>query len=141
MGDGNTSLAPQSIPTKQQDWPEFKVRLDWNAGVYDAPRKTPEGPEDGTYFTNNTFLRLFWQPQATIGKYWGIVPLNLSGWTRTADSDPKYSKTTFRIFAGPAFYARLIDDETWRLQLNDSPNIFYGHDLNEPAAKRPRKTS
>jgi hypothetical protein len=60
---------------------------------------------------------------------------NLSLWLRTTDSNSQYSKTVLRPFIGPLFYGRLIDNEKWRLQFNESPNIFWSHDLNSPTAK------
>ncbi len=121
-------------PNVKPAWNSFKLQLDENAGVYNLPRKTPAGEEDGWYFTNNAFLRLYYQPQATMKKDYGVLG-DISLWLRTTDLKDETTKTMARFFAGPIAYYRPIENDTFRLQLNENPNIFWGHDLNSPEPK------
>lgn len=117
---GNTSSA---------GWSAFKFQIDENTGFYEDSKTSDN------IFTNNTFLRFFWQPKPLLNKNIGFIPLNISAWFRTTDSDPDKSKTIARIFGGPTAYVRLVDNDAVRLQITESPNIFWGKDLNEPPAK------
>lgn len=131
MGAPETIPPPQSVKTAP---PVLKLRVDDNAGIYDRPRKTPEGAEDGWFFTNNFYTRLFYQPSSLLGKRAGLFA-NLSMWIRTTDSDPTYSKSVMRFFAGPIFYVRPVDNNHVMIQTIYSPNFFAGFDLNQPETK------
>lgn len=124
----------KATPAAVQPQPDFKLLVDENIGIHDAERKTATGPESGWYGTNNVFLRLFYQPSYLMSGRFRTM-FNASAWLRTADLDPDYSKSVLRIFGGPLFTLKLVDNPDYRLQLTESPNVFKGTDVNEPEAK------
>lgn len=123
------SPAPASPP-----WNEFSLQLDENAGVFNLPRKTPQGEESGWFGTNNVTLSLAVQPKVLLSKYVGLF-FKGGIWMRTADFDSEYSKSVMRPHIGPVAYVRPVETADHRLQIVDSPNYFYGTDLNGPASK------